>query len=223
MGDTDLELAQLLCTRLCHDLAGPVGAVAAGVELIGDDPAQVDAETLGLIGSSSAAASAKLKFLRVALGAAAGGAGDPKALLEGYLEATAGPAGKPQIKWPAFAVMVGAADVLGPRWTPMLLNLCLLALESQPSCRALAVDVVKGPALVVTVDARGAPDRTSAVRADLAAAVADSDDATPLSAKTVQAHMAGRLVRACGGAVSLAASGNGVIVTAMFQNDPAAS
>ncbi len=66
MSDTELELAQLLCTRLCHDLAGPVGAVAAGVELIGGDPAQADLETLGLIGNSSAAASLKLKFMRAA-------------------------------------------------------------------------------------------------------------------------------------------------------------
>ena len=63
-----LLLAQLLCTRLCHDLAGPVGAVAAGVELTAGDPSQVDAETLGLIGNSSAAATRKLKFLRAALG-----------------------------------------------------------------------------------------------------------------------------------------------------------
>ena len=38
MDDKDLELAQSLCTRLCHDLARPVGAVAAGVEPIGGDP-----------------------------------------------------------------------------------------------------------------------------------------------------------------------------------------
>ena len=42
MVETDLELAQLLCTRLCHDLAGSIGAVAAGVELIGGDHTQID-------------------------------------------------------------------------------------------------------------------------------------------------------------------------------------
>ncbi len=62
MSDTDLELARLLCTRLCHDLAGPIGAVAAGVELIGQDPSMADAETISLIGDSSGAASRKLRF-----------------------------------------------------------------------------------------------------------------------------------------------------------------
>lgn len=91
MDDKDLELAQLLCTRLCHDLAGPVGAAAAGVELIGGDLTQVDAETLGLIGNSSSAASLKLKFMRTALGVSGSASGDPKALLDGYLDAVAGP------------------------------------------------------------------------------------------------------------------------------------
>ena len=41
-----LHLAELLCSRICHDLAGPVGAAAAGAELIadsgGDELALVD-------------------------------------------------------------------------------------------------------------------------------------------------------------------------------------
>ena len=93
-----LLLAQLLCTRLCHDLAGPVGAVAAGVELAAGDPSQVDAETLDLIGNSSVAASRKLKFLRTALGvpgAASSVLGDLSTLIEGYLSATAGRGGDP--------------------------------------------------------------------------------------------------------------------------------
>src|SRR4051812_38128996 len=97
----DLLLTQLLCTRLCHDLAGPVGAVAAGVELAAGDSGQVDEETLALIGSSSAAASHKLKFLRAALGIPAGGASATQnlsTLLEGYVTAAAGRAGAPEVR-----------------------------------------------------------------------------------------------------------------------------
>lgn len=220
MSETDLELAQLLCTRLCHDLAGPVGAVAAGVELIGGDPAQADVETLGLIGSSSAAASAKLKFMRMALGAA-GGAGDFGLLLDGYIEATAGPGGKTAVVLPPAEALAAGVAHLGSRWAQVVLNLCLLAIESVPGCRKLAMQVDGRGGLTVTLQASGAPERTIALRDDLIAAVAGSG-ASPLSVPTVHGHVTGRLVRANGGAVTLAAAANTVTLTATFSGQAAA-
>lgn len=215
MDDTDLELAQLLCTRLCHDLAGPVGAVAAGVELIGGDPSQVDAETLGLIGNSSVAASLKLKFMRAALGAFGGASGDPRALLEGYLQAVSGPGGAPAVTWPAPEGLAQGESAVGAGWTQTVLNLCLLGFESQPGCRSLALRIVKALDVNLIVETRGAPDRAVILRDDLLAAVAGR---TPpaLSAKTIHSHVAGRLVRAAGGSLGLSASGNCVTVTAVF-------
>jgi histidine phosphotransferase ChpT len=68
MTDTlDTRLAELLCARLCHDLANPLGAAAAGLELLEDGG---DAETMGLISASMTACTARLKFLRAALGPA---------------------------------------------------------------------------------------------------------------------------------------------------------
>jgi histidine phosphotransferase ChpT len=63
----DTKLSELLCARLCHDLASPLGAASAGLELLedGNDP-----ETLGLVSASMGAATARLKFLRAALGPA---------------------------------------------------------------------------------------------------------------------------------------------------------
>ena len=215
MGDTELELAQLLCTRLCHDLAGPVGAVAAGVELIGGDPGQVDAETLGLIGNSSVAASLKLKFMRAALGPPGGTSGDPRALLEGYLKAVSGQGGVPAVTWPAPASLALGESVVGAGWTQTVLNLCLLGFETLPGCRTLALQLVDASDLNVTVETRGAPDRAVILRDELLAAVAGR---TPpaLSAKTIHSHVAGRLVRAAGGSLGLSASGNRVTVTAVF-------
>jgi histidine phosphotransferase ChpT len=43
----DLRIIQLLCSRLCHDLVGPVGAINNGVELIGDAPDMLE-DTLSL-------------------------------------------------------------------------------------------------------------------------------------------------------------------------------
>lgn len=213
MADTNLELAQLLCTRLCHDLAGPVGAVAAGVELIGGDPSQADAETLGLIGNSSGAASLKLKFMRAALGVP-GAAGDPKTLLDGYLDAVAGPGGKPAVTWPAADSLAAGAAALGTGWVQMVLNLCLLGLEAVPACRTLAFKINTGSsALDLAVEAGS--DRAATLREDLLAALA-GNGAVPLSAKNVHGNVTGRLVRAAGGTVALAGMSGGVRVTATF-------
>jgi len=215
MTDKDLELAQMLCTRLCHDLAGPVGAVAAGVELIGGDPTQADAETLGLVGSSSAAASLKLKFMRAALGAAGAAGQDPEALLDGYLTAIAGPGGKTAVAWPAPEAMAVGQAALGNAWVHTVLNLCLLALETQPACKALSVGIMDADTVTIIIESKAAPERAANVRAELSAAVAGAPNAV-LTPKNIHGSLTGRLVRAAGGRVELAAQGNIVTVTAIF-------
>src|SRR5688572_28092210 len=69
---SDLDLAALLCSRVCHDVISPVGAIANGLELF-DDP-EMDADTketaLDMVRASAKTASAKLKFCRIAFGAA---------------------------------------------------------------------------------------------------------------------------------------------------------
>jgi histidine phosphotransferase ChpT len=36
---TDLQLMYLMCSKFCHDLAAPIGAISIGLEMLGDDPA----------------------------------------------------------------------------------------------------------------------------------------------------------------------------------------
>lgn len=70
------EFASLLCSRLCHDLLSPVGALNNGIELLADehDP-EMRARCLDLLAESARASANKLKFFRLAFGAA-GGFGD---------------------------------------------------------------------------------------------------------------------------------------------------
>ena len=70
------DFASLLCSRLCHDLLSPVGALNNGLELLADetDPA-MRARCLELLSDSARASANKLKFFRLAFGAA-GGFGD---------------------------------------------------------------------------------------------------------------------------------------------------
>ena len=67
------EFASLLCSRLCHDLLSPVGALNNGIELLADehDP-EMRARCMELLSDSARASANKLKFFRLAFGAAGG-------------------------------------------------------------------------------------------------------------------------------------------------------
>src|SRR5436305_3364429 len=87
-----LDLAGLLCSRVCHDLISPTGAIVNGLEVLEDGG---DAETktfaLDLIKKSARTASARLQFCRLAFGAAgSAGAqidlGDAEAMGRGFIE-----------------------------------------------------------------------------------------------------------------------------------------
>ena len=73
---SQIELASLLCSRLCHDLLSPVGALSNGLELLADetDPEMRD-RCVELLEQSARTSADKLKFFRLAFGAA-GGFGD---------------------------------------------------------------------------------------------------------------------------------------------------
>src|SRR5438445_10879194 len=87
-----LELAALLCSRVCHDLISPVGAIVNGLEVLDDDPKPEDREfALDLIRKSAKTASARLQFCRLAFGAAGSSGpqidlGDAQTMARGHLE-----------------------------------------------------------------------------------------------------------------------------------------
>ena len=70
---SNVDFASLLCSRLCHDLVGPVGAITNGVELLVDesDP-EMQRRCLDLVADSARQTANKLKFFRLAFGAAGG-------------------------------------------------------------------------------------------------------------------------------------------------------
>ena len=87
-----LDLAALLCSRVCHDLISPVGAIVNGLEVMEDDnDPETKAFAMDLIKKSVRQASAKLQFCRLAFGAAgSAGAqidiGDAEKVARGFLE-----------------------------------------------------------------------------------------------------------------------------------------
>jgi histidine phosphotransferase ChpT len=117
-----VDLASLLCSRLCHDLMSPVGALNNGIELLADetDPEMRD-KCLALLADSARASANKLKFFRLAFGAG-GGFGEQvdtheaKAAIEGLFGD-----GKLELGW------VVSDDKLPKGAVKLLLNLAMLA------------------------------------------------------------------------------------------------
>ena len=118
-----IDLASLLCSRLCHDLLSPVGALNNGLELMADeqDP-EMRERCLELLGESARASANKLKFFRLAFGAA-GGFGDMIDTREAQsaLEGLFGADKRTELGW-----MV-PDDELPKGAVKLLLNLALIA------------------------------------------------------------------------------------------------
>jgi histidine phosphotransferase ChpT len=118
-----VELASLPCSRLCHDLLSPVGALNNGIELLADeqDP-DMRERCLELLSDSAKASANKLKFFRLAFGAA-GGFGDEVDTNEAKtaLEGLYGPDKRIELGW-----MV-AGDRLPKGAVKLLLNLAMIA------------------------------------------------------------------------------------------------
>lgn len=120
-----IDFASLLCSRLCHDLVSPIGALTNGVELLADesDPA-MQAQCMELLEASARQAANRLKFFRLAFGAG-GGYGaqvdvrEIKAAIEGLFSPD-----KVTLEW-----MV-SAPTLPKSAVKTLLNLALLAGEA---------------------------------------------------------------------------------------------
>lgn len=91
MSVSPIDFASLLCSRLCHDLLSPVGALNNGLELLGDenDP-EMRIRVFQLLSESARVSANKLKFFRLAFGAAGGfgeqvDAREAKTAIEGLL------------------------------------------------------------------------------------------------------------------------------------------
>lgn len=191
---SDLDLAALLCSRVCHDVISPVGAIANGLELM-DDPetdAELRATALDMVRSSAKTATAKLKFCRIAFGAA-GSAGALIDLTEAGEVARAF-VGEEKVKldWQAPRENRPKQEV------KLLLNMLLMALAGIP----------RGGVVTVTADGQNLSVKAKGERAKindgLASALNGTVDLTTLDARLVQPYYARILAVAAGMSLTMA-------------------
>jgi histidine phosphotransferase ChpT len=163
-----LEVLEAVCARICHDLVGPVSAVANGAELLeeagADDPG-LAAEAAELIGRSARVASARLQAVRLAFGTAPGGGGHAEELVRGAAAALAAD-GRAVLDWPP-GTLAGAE----PAAARVALILAMLAEEALPHGGAVRIRA-DGPGVAVEATGRGA-----ALRPEAADALAGRGDA----------------------------------------------
>ncbi|MDO8605880.1 MAG: histidine phosphotransferase family protein [Phaeospirillum sp.] len=189
--------AELLCARLCHDMAGAVGATAAGAELLEDG---LDAEMARMVAASAAGAAARLKFFRAALGPA--GSEQPAAairdLAAAYLRAAETGGGRLDLRWTCDRPRLDG-DV-----TRLALNLVLVARDSLPRGGAISVDIAAGVAVAFQGEGGGLSD-------ELTATLLSGDD--PSNPRTAQAWFTRRLANKIGTTIHFERLGDGGRIT----------
>ncbi len=198
-----LDLAALLCSRVCHDLISPTGAIVNGLEVLEDSK---DDETrdfaLALIKKSAGQAAARLQFCRLAFGAA-GSAGaeinlvDAETVARGFAEDD-----KVKLAW-------NLPRVLAPKnRVKLLLNLLLVATQAIPRGGTLSVE---GDALAgFRITARGMNARIpQPAERLLTGAAMDGVDA-----HAIQPYYAALLAQDCGLRVTLANEGEAIVIAA---------
>lgn len=185
--DDELRLAELMCARLCHDLAGPIGAAAAGIELLSEDDG---GDIAPLLGASIGAAARQLNFLRRAFGrsTAPAAAAALRRLVEESL------AGWPSAERPGVVEWSDAGEGDWPAdHAKLVLNLVLVARDCLPRGGRLTVRLCRPPLWRIEIEAAGRLSPGEALPA-LAAAGAEA-----VSPRGAPAYYAACLARRLGG------------------------
>lgn len=198
------DLAALLCSRVCHDIISPVGAINNGLELL--DEGGADEDAMNLIRQSARNASARLQFARIAFGAAGSAGmlidtGDAEAVASAFLKNE-----KPEFEW------TGTRALLPKNKVKLLLNLILVANASIPRGGRLSValeDTETQPRFTLTTS--GPMLRVPPKFLELHSGTQPEE---PIDAHSVQPYYTLLLAREAGMTISIRATAEEIVLTA---------
>lgn len=201
-----LDFAALLCSRVCHDIISPVGAITNGIEVLDEeDSEEMKAFAFDLIRKSARTASAKLQFARLAFGAAgSAGAevdlGDAETVAKRYMESE-----KAELVWKA------ERRLLPKNQVKLLLNLLLVSLHAVPRGGVITVTVEGDlPHPIQRIEASGPAARIPPKVADLL--VGKVEEA--IDAHAIQPYYAGALAREAGLTVEISKADDTIVFEA---------
>jgi histidine phosphotransferase ChpT len=203
-----LDLAALLCSRVCHDVISPVGAIVNGLEVLDEEKdAEMRGIALDLIRKSAETASARLQFCRLAFGAAGSvGAsidtGDAEQVARGLFAD-----GRTKLEWN------GPRILLPKNTVKLILNLCLVASGAIPRGGVVAVTLAGNEMdIKITVAARGVNAR---LPAHVPGLLAGTPENNTVDAQAIQPYYAGLVARAASMQLEMSSSAEEVMIEAL--------
>ena len=205
-----IDLAAMLCSRLCHDMLSPVGALNNGLELLAmEDDQEMRKSVIALLEQSATTSTNKLKFFRLAFGAA-GGFGDrvdvtePKALIN----ALAQDKNNVEINW-----AIESGNLAKPA-VKVLLNFAQIALDAlvRGGTLDIGVEVRQGNCEIVV---RGTGPRIG-FDESIGKALDGSLDRAQISSRTAAAHMIRLLAEQSGGGLQYARTDETLVLGAIL-------
>jgi histidine phosphotransferase ChpT len=203
-----IELAALLCSRVCHDVISPVGAIVNGLEVLEEEKDESMREfAQDLIRKSAKQASARLQFARIAFGAAgsAGASidlGDAAQIAKGFIEDD------------RIRLEMDAPRVLLPKnQVKLLLNLLITATSTIPRGGVIrAIISVSGEQGTFDIRASGTNAR---IPAHVEALLKGESETGTVDAHAIQPYYTGLIAKAASMAVSLSLEDNEARIRAM--------
>ena len=206
-----LDLAALLCSRVCHDVISPVGAIVNGLEVLDDEKDEaMRGFAQDLIKKSAKQASARLQFARLAFGAAgsAGAAidtGDAENVARGFIGDE-----RTQLSWDMPRVLLPKNQV------KLLLNLLVIASGTIP--RGVTIHVhgtVDHDRGAFTLSTQGPSAR---IPVHVEALLAGQSEGGTIDAHGIQPFYTGLVARAVGMTVSMSLEGDRATIKAVPQS-----
>jgi histidine phosphotransferase ChpT len=203
-----LDLAALLCSRVCHDVISPVGAIVNGLEVMEDEnDASMREFALDLIRKSAKQASARLQFARLAFGAAGSAGslidlGDAEQVARGLFQDD-----KVTFSWAAPRLLFPKNRV------KLLLNLIVTAINAVPRGGSVSVTVT-GDAERCTFELKS-KGLNARIPPHAEALLSGESDSGAVDAHGIQTYYAGLVARAADMNVSIGVEGDEVTIRAM--------
>lgn len=207
----ETKLAEMLCTRLCHDLTGPIGAVNNGAEFLGEEGFDMQNEAMQLILNSAHEAVNRLQFYRQAYGRVSdcGEAclADKKQLAENFFSGS-----KIKLDWPDTHTDAAGVSV-SQKMSRLLLNMLVIS----------AASLIRGGKVSVRLAVSDTGDKQIAITAvgetikfdaDTAKILKGEAEDSLLSPKTAQPFLAAKLAEEVGASLHFDVHGDRLEITA---------